>query len=250
MTTRNSDAKRPIPPLDWFENAVHIISEKLPPPSHIKIRGKTALRYASSSIESAIILKLARYVSGLSAGSILLQTGHIQELCTLQRKLDELHEDILFLALPLLGKEKTTDHDKYLEAFWEEEPDFRSFAGNQKNRYQLPRKNIRSYLAKITDDDSIDHTSISTSAYLARTYSGYVHGAAPQLHELLNFDTARFQVLGYPSSSLVPDHAHDFDNQFFRGVTTIAFVAQVVEAEPLAKDAYGMHNMLEPFFQG
>lgn len=248
MSDRNKTAARPVPPLEWFENAVHTISEKLGPPSRINIRGEIALRYVNRSTESAITLKLARYVSGLSAGSILLRTGHIQELCTLQRTLDELHEDILFLALPFLGKEKTTDHDKYLDAFWEEEPDFRSFSGNQKNRYQLPRKNIRSYLAKVTDDESIDHKSISASAYLARGYSGYVHGAAPQLHELLNFDTARFQVLGCPSSSLVPDHAHDFENQFFRGVTTIAFVAQVVEAEPLTKEAYEMHNRLEPFF--
>ena len=248
MAERDSNTRRPVPSLNWFEQAIHSLSELLPAPRRIEFRGEIALRFDSSSIESVLVLKLARYVSGLSAGNVLLRTGHIQELCTIQRTLDELHEDIFFLALPFLGKEKTADHDNYLRAFWEEEPDFKAFSGNQKNRFQVPRRNIRSYLAKVTENGSTDHKAISTSAFLARAYSGYVHGAAPQLHELLDFDTARFQVQGYRSSSLVPDHAHDFENQFFRGVTTIAIVAQVLKAEPLTKEAYEMHENLEPHF--
>ena len=57
-------------------------------------------RCVEQSIYQAIILKLARVVSGLHAALLLLEHGHIQEQAMFHRIHDELDEDILFLVLP------------------------------------------------------------------------------------------------------------------------------------------------------
>ena len=208
----------PIPPLQWFDESLRQISKCMEEPRPVSIGGGTAYRFSKESVENAAFLKLARYVSGLHAGTTLLNGGYFQELCTLQRTLDEFHEDILYLSLPLHGYEKTPEHATFLDAFWEEEPDYSKFSGHQKNRHQIPRKKIRSYLSKVTSNGKPDNGSIASSAYLSRIYSGYVHGAAPQLLELFDHITSNYRVTGFADSPFAKDHSDDFQNQFFRGV--------------------------------
>ena len=179
---------------------------------------------------------------------MLRDNGFFQELGVLQRMLDELHEDILFLSLPLLGLEKSPEHDRYLASFWEEEPEYPDFAADQRNRDQVPRKHVRAYLAKANRTRTTDHGSIATSAYLYRLYSGFTHSAAPHILEM--YDPARgcFRVSGYPDSPLASAHAGDFENQLFRGIMAVFVVAQALGNAGVASEAQGLHRFLEPEF--
>lgn len=240
--------RRPVPDLHWFERAFGKLADRLPHPAPGHFRGMTAYRFQTRTLEAAVILKLARYVSGLHAGHLLAENGYFQELASLQRSLDEMHEDILFLSLPSFGLEETADHASYFQAFWEEEPEFSDFKAHQKGRWSIPRKKIRAYLAKVNAGDTTDHTAIAVSAYLSRMYSGYVHGAAPQLLELYDPRNQRYRVSGYPESPFGPDHFNDFEYQFFRGVFALFVVARLVGNAELAAEAFEIHNRLAPLF--
>ncbi len=118
----------------------------------------------------------------------------------------------------------------------------------QKNRHQVPRRKIRSYLSKVNPNNKIDHTAIATSGYLSRLYSGYVHAAGPQLFELFDPKETAFQLNGYKDSPLLNDHAQDFENQYFRGVITVYLAARVLEAHSIAEEAFDIHRRLEQQF--
>lgn len=239
---------RPVPKLSWFNDALREIEVSVGLPQPVPFRGRKAFRYTDRSLQEAVTLKLARYISGLNAGHLLLSSGFFQELATLQRTLDEIHEDIYFLCLPQFVGWKTEFHTRYLQSFWEEEPEFKDFTRKPRNRDQILRKRIRSYLAKCESDGGTDHSAIATSAYLSRLYSGYVHAAAPQLLELYDPEAESFRPNGYADSPLAPDHASDFENQYFRGVFSVFVVARVVKNESVARTAFELHAKLENFF--
>lgn len=152
--------------------------------------------------------------------------------------------------MPAFGNEKTEHHRQYLNEFWSEEPEFKDFSGNQKNRWAISRKTVRGYLSKINPEATVDHKSIAISKYLSRLLSGYVHAAAPQLHELFDPEKSRFRLSGYTDSPLRLDHQNDFENQFFRGVISVFVVAKLIEADEVVKDAYELHSQLKKFFGG
>ncbi|WP_220801195.1 hypothetical protein [Roseobacter sp. OBYS 0001] len=248
MSKSQSQEGRLVSSHEWFDQSFKKITDTHELPKPISHLDEVRYRLPNQSGFDAILLKLARYISGLNAGKLLLTNGFLQELCSLQRTLDEIHEDIFFLSLPHFGFEKSADHDNYLNAFWEEEPEFTTFSGKQKNRHQVPRRKIRSYLANINNDGAVDHSAIATSAYLSRLYSGYVHAAAPQILELFDPQKAVFRLTGFKDSPLLLDHASDFENQFFRGVMAVHIVARIKNIDDLAREAFEMHNRLECHF--
>ncbi|WP_193139716.1 hypothetical protein [Meridianimarinicoccus sp. MJW13] len=240
---------RPIPKLTWFESAVEQLSKSVPPPVDIRFRGTLAYRFEEKLTEQAVLLKAVRYVSGLGAGRLLLQGGYLQELGVIQRTLDEIHEDILFLAYPLLGHDSTGKHDEYLDAFWMEEPETTDYQKRPKNKHQTSRKDIRNYVSKVTNGGKHDHVSIAASGYLYRVYSGFVHAAAPHVLELYDPELGKFQLLGYTSSPLLAEHADDFENQFYRGVISIGAAAAALGDKGLYANALDLMSRMTPHFQ-
>jgi len=235
---------RPQPTIQWLQSAVDKLADQVPKPQPVKFPHGLAYRYVEKTVEQAVIIKLARYVSGLSAGTVLQQHGFFQELCVLQRVLDEINEDVIFLTLPLVGKESSEHHHQYLDSFWEEEPSYSTFAARQQNRHSLPRKHIRAYLSKANDEEAPDHSVISVSNYLSRLYSGFVHAAAPQSLELYDEKSGHFQMLGFPISPFATDHVEDFQNQFFRGNQLILYVSMAFSNESLAQTAHEIEREL------
>lgn len=251
MKKNVSSGRRPEASPEWFGHVFEELINSQDKPRPTVIRGGTAYRFPEETVSNAVLLKLARYISGLNAGRLLLANGYVQELCTLQRTLDEVHEDILFLCYPQLGLRKEIEaHKEYLASFWEEEPDFRLYAGKQKNKHQVRRAKIRSYLSKLEEDSETDHRSIAVSGYLNRLYSGYVHAAAPQLYEIYDPDSRGFSLSGYTDSALIDEHTSDFQNQVFRGVISVIFVARLCGRDEIADYASTVHNYLEPYYSG
>src|SRR4051794_31404603 len=109
--------------IDSMEATVHALAKRVPAPEEILLHKGFVYRYKEKSLHQALVQKLARYVSGLQAAYLLLSHGYVQEQAALQRVLDEIEEDITFLAFAALSNEITPLHTQYLEAFYQEEFD-------------------------------------------------------------------------------------------------------------------------------
>ena len=239
---------RPTPSLNWFDGSIHQLCTWFPAPIQRKIGPVVSYRFEQQTVEAAILLKSVRYVSGLHAGHILLEHGFVQELGALQRSIADFAEDATFLSLACIHSDMTTLHKRYLSAFWEEEPSYQDFVQVQKNKAEVPRSKITSYISRMSNDGSPDHLHIATSKYLSRLYSGFVHGAAPHLMDMYDPTERRFEVNGTPSDQLIADHRHDFENYLFRGVVLLAMVAQALGDIKLPSNAMALHRELLPHY--
>jgi hypothetical protein len=182
--------------------------------------GGYAFRYKEKSLDQAIVQKLARVVSGLGAANVLLQNGFTQELAVLQRTLDELCEDIFFLCLPLHGEPRSALHDSYLASFYEEEFNEKGDPKSSPQRREMvPRKKIRAALANcsVAPINPSDHIQIHRTLYKA--YSGYVHGASPQIMDMYIGDPPRFWTDGMLGTQRVEAAQQDFWHYVYRGLT-------------------------------
>ena len=69
----------------WFQR----IECRVPPPQKVPYLDHFVFRYFEKTLEQAVILKLARVVTGLHSARILLNNGFLQEQAALHRMLDE-----------------------------------------------------------------------------------------------------------------------------------------------------------------
>src|SRR5437016_1486823 len=116
-----------------MEATVHALSLRVPQPREVPFHDGFAFRYVEKTLHQALVQKLARCVSGLHAARLLSMEGLVQEQGVLQRMLDEVQEDITFLACSVVFNDTTPLHAAYLDAFYEEEFDApTSLASTQK----------------------------------------------------------------------------------------------------------------------
>lgn len=210
--------------IDKIEKAFRLLESQVPEPKLAAVYGRETYRYTEQSIQQAMILKLARYVSTLRASLLLLENGYLQEQGALQRVLDELGDDITFLSLShARGPNKLCR--KFLNVFWQEEfeEDVEPI-NNSKARYQIPRPEIRNFIANIEGQPD-PQIAIKAGNSLSQTYSGFVHAAAPHIMEMCVEPGARFALAGVFAPSLLQDHIDDFWNYIYRGFLSAQFVA-------------------------
>jgi hypothetical protein len=191
-------------------------------------------RYKDKSIYQAIVQKLSRVLTGLQAISVLNSAGLLQEQAALQRTLDEFGEDIMFLCFGVIFEEITDLHKEYLAAFYEEEfdnPDS-AIASTQK-RPMISRKKIRAFNSKDRGTGYDQSSTIEVSRTINKTYSGYVHGASPQLMELYYGDPPYFHLAGGVDSPFYEDHMGDLLNYYYRAIHSFAFAAKAFGEEEL-----------------
>lgn len=210
-----------------MERTLEGFERRVPAPQRTLVGNGFAFRYAEQSLHQAIIQKLARLVSGLHAARILLECGFIQEQGALHRMLDEFREDATFLALAVVFNNVTELHEQFLAAFYQEEfdrPD--DPIGSTQKRPMVSRQKIRAYLAGLPGSDLDVSTTIAASRTIDKAFSGYVHGASPQIMEMYGGDPPGFQVSGLLGSPLYEDHRDDLWNYFYRGIVVFAFAAK------------------------
>lgn len=221
--------------LQHMERTLGGLEKRVPVPKKKPIGDSFVFRYAEQTIYQAMIQKLARLISCLHSAQILLEYGFIQEQAALQRMLDEFEEDIIFLAFAVVRNDITKLHLEYLSYFYEEEFDNPSnpIESTQK-RPMVRREKIRAYIARNegTDDPS---TSIAARLTLHKGYSGYVHGASPQIMEMYGGIPPHFHVSGMRKSPLFEDHRDDLWNYFYRGICVFAIAAKAFGDDALFK---------------
>ncbi|MBY0268368.1 MAG: hypothetical protein K2X06_00670 [Burkholderiales bacterium] len=222
--------------LTALENAFRELEKQVPPPKIIRVDGQPKIRYKEQLIEQALIQKLARYISSLEATYLLLQHGFLQEQGVLQRTLDELSEDIMFLAIAITNDFPTDLHKRYLAAFWSELfADDTAPVESLIDNDMVQRKKIRAYISRILGPNTNPSRDLATSKTISKIYSGYVHAASPHLMELCVGNPLKFHVRGMLGTPRVKDHHFDIWNYFYRGLVNASVVAKALGDAELLK---------------
>jgi len=223
--------------LPTLVSAFRQLEQTVAPPTLISIGGRRAFRYVEKQPQQAIVLKLSRLVTGLQAVWTLLERGLPQEAAAIQRILDEIGSDVMFLAGPLTLGPKEAIHDAYLADFFQEEFHVADPVGSQQSRHRVPRKKIRAYVARTyrAADEPIDR-AIAVAGFIEGAYSGYVHVAGAQAMDTYGGSPRRFHVEGMQGTSIVEEAAADFRNYLFRGLTDMACGANALGLDQLFRE--------------
>lgn len=213
--------------LALMEETFAILEGMVPKPQRVPVSDGYWHRYAEQTPEQAIVQKLARYVSGLHAARLLNRHGFVQEQAALQRMLDEFGEDIYFLSLGVKTG-LTERHHQYLTYFYAEEfadPDAPLQPGATR-RPSVPREKIRAYLVRHVTGEAVN-PALASSAFktVSGAYSGFVHGASPQIMDMYGGDPPRFHLGGMVGTPRVEGAELDLWNYVFRGLLAFAFAA-------------------------
>jgi hypothetical protein len=225
--------------LHHLDKAFKALEGMVPPPQKVPHGNAFVFRYVEKTLYQAMIQKLARMVSGLHAAQLLLENGLLQEQSAVHRMLDEFHEDILFLAVAVIRKELTPHHQKYLEAFYQEEFDASTAIESSQDRPMVSRKKIRAYVARVMDTDP--STVVALSHTIHSGYSGFIHGASPHIMDMVEGNPPRFRIHGMSGTSRQKDHLYDLYNPFFRAIISFAVVAKAFGEDGLFESLNAYH---------
>jgi hypothetical protein len=218
----------------WFKD----LEKQVPSPIKMPFLHHFVFRYKEKTVEQALIQKLARVVTGLHSARILLNNGFLQEQIAIHRMLDELQQDITFLFYARFEDKITELHQRYLDVFYEEEFDVpeNPTASTQK-RPSIPRKKIRAFIARKDAEIGVSNPSrgVELMRSLSKTYSGFVHGASPQIMNMYGGFPPRFHISGMLGTPHEQEHRDDLWNYFYRGLISFNEVASVFEDLHLAE---------------
>jgi hypothetical protein len=223
--------------LDELEGAFRRLEDQVPPPKEVPHGEGYVFRYEEKTPQQAVLQKFARLISGLHAINLLSKNGFCQEQGVIQRTLDDIDEDILFITLGLSTGEWTVHHEKYLEHFWAEEP----------GPAMVRRDKIRAYVHRICGpDDTAQYKEAGRTIF--RTYSGYVHAASINIVDMCAGNPPRYHLAGMLESPLYGDHEEDAWSYFYRGLCTGLVMAKAFEDEELWHERYRSQKAFEAAF--
>ena len=219
--------------LELMDRTFRDFESKMPNrPQMVKLSFGFQYRFIEKDIYQAIILKLARVQSLVRAALVLLVNGFVQEQGMLQRAIDETNEDIMFLVYAVTNDRVTELHEKFLEAFWQEEIDESGTMMESKhNRPMIPRKQIQAYLAKIEGVKINPSRQQDAAKTIYKAYSGFVHGASPHLMDMYGGNPPHFHTNGMLGTPRIQEHGEDLWNYAYRSFISHIAVAKALGAE-------------------
>ncbi|MDG4475140.1 hypothetical protein [Thiovibrio frasassiensis] len=216
-----------------MERTVHMLAQRVPQPVRVPYKDGFVYRHIEKSIHQALVQKSARIVSTLQAARLLMNHGFVQEQASLQRILDEMDEDVMFLAYTVIFNDKTLLQQAYLDSFFEEEFDAASAVASTQKRPMVPRKKIRAYIARMEGTPMDSSRGVELARTLSKAYSGYIHAASPQIMDMYGGSPARFHVRGMRGTSRHLEHQADLWNYFYRSIIAFSFIAKAFGDEEL-----------------
>lgn len=223
--------------LAQMEAAFRRLEAQVPPPIRVPYKDGFVLRYSEKTPQQALLQKFARQISGLHAIRLLLSKGFVQEQGIIQRTLDDIAEDILYITLGLSTGNWTESHTKYLEHFWMEEPG----AG------MVKRDKIRAYVNRASGQDD-PSTADANGRKIYKAYSGYVHANSVSIVDMCVGDPPRYRLAGMIDSPLYEDHQQDAWNYFYRGLVSSVVMAKAFEDSELWIERFNSMKGFEKAF--
>lgn len=162
----------------------------------------------------------------------MLEKGLFQEQGVIQRMVDEVQEDVIFLSLGVIRGGLTPLHQSYLEYFYAEEfSDPSNIMESHQSRGMIRRDKIRAYIHRDLRADS-SRANIA-GRVITKAYSGFVHAASPHIMDMYGGMPSRFDVKGEFKSYRMEEHADDALNYFFRALHSMAFAAKAFGDEEM-----------------
>lgn len=223
--------------LETMTTSFRRLEGQIAPPEQVEHESGFVFRYREKGIPQALIQKLARNISGLNSLDLLLLHGFVQEQAVIQRTLDEIHEDIVFLVVAITNDAVTDRHRQYLQAFYDD-PVFRS--GKHSERFQkpnlVPRKKIHAYVRRVLDKDPLPTSD--AEEVISTAYSGYVHAASPYVMDMYAGSPPQFMLNGMLGTHRIADHVEDAWNYFYRGLLSTCCVAKAFGDAVLVDNLY------------
>lgn len=219
-----------------MQETVDRLASRVTPPQLMKINGHPQMRYPEKTIHQAIVLKLARLVSNLNAAQLLLDRGYVTEQAAIQRMLDEGSEDVTFLSFAAIDGEVSDLHKNFLDAFWEEEFDAPTPTASTQKRQSIPRSKINGWIARHRFSGQDESSGIAVTKTVHKTYSGYIHGAAPHILDLYGGLPPRFHMTGMLGTPRHRDHSDDLLNYYYRVIAAMALAAKSFGDDKLFRD--------------
>ena len=107
-----------------------------------------------------------------------------------------------------------------------------AIASTQK-RPMISREKIRAFNSKDRGVGYDQSSTIEVHRTIGKVYSGYLHGASPQIMELYFGDPACFHLSGGIDSPFCIDHKEDLLNYYYRAILSFSFAAKAFSDEPL-----------------
>lgn len=209
------------------------LAAQIPEPQLVSRNGALVFRCKEKTVQQALVLKLARMISSLRAAHLLLGNGFVQEQATIQRVLDEIGEDILFLVMSITEDDFSDLHKRYLAEFYQEEFDEGKTAlASAQKRDRVPRRKIRAYIA-MTEAKKLQRAGkradpngeLEAANTIGKAYSGYVHAAAVFVLDLYGGDPPSFHLNGMLGTPRIHEHTIDLINYFYRSLVAIGCVS-------------------------
>lgn len=233
--------------LTYLEGIVEDLDRRVPPPQFVeKVH---AFRHVEKSIRQAIVQKLARMVSTLHAAYLLRNHGFVQEQASLQRILDEIQEDVLFLAFGIIrGDDQSPLHRNYLDAFFQEEFDANTAIESTQKRQTIPRRKIHAYLARMEEAPMDPSRGQELFRTTNKIYSGYVHAASAHIMDMYGGNPPRFHMRGMKATEAYEAYRKDIRNYFYRGISSFVFAARAFGDDKLCAKIYDLVRRFEREF--
>ncbi len=226
-----------------MDKAAHDLACRVPQPKVLPFKYSFVFRHVEKLPQQAIVQKPSRVVSALRAASTLCEAGLFQEQAAVQRMVDEIGEDILFLSVPLINNDLTDHHSRYLEIFFQEEFDPITGKPLDDSKPMVLRKHIRAYIAKQGGDDPSAH--IKASKRVHRTDSGYIHSASPHIMDSYSGQSPHFHTEGMSGTAREVEYRWHVQNYFFRAVSSFAIAANAFCLQDMHSEMMGLMKAWE-----
>lgn len=222
------------------------VESLIAPPEPVPHKGSFVFRYANKDIHEALVQKFVRYISGLNAVAILLDAGYVQEVGVLFRTLDEIQEDIFFLASAETNGARTDRHTQYLKSFYAEAV-FSCPEGSLRiPKPDLPpRKKVRAHTVNVLGQGINGSQALDAGESVSAAYSGYVHAASENVMDMYGGNPPHFHVEGMRGTPLISTFERAAEHYVYRGRMTAGAVAKAFGDRLLVEAIYEFLAMYE-----
>ncbi|MGW8190846.1 hypothetical protein [Sphingomonas hankookensis] len=207
----------------------------IPPPKWQNAGNHFNWTYVERSPAQAMLLKLAGQLSGANALDLLIGHGFIQEAGALQRSLDEINEDILFIALAVATGNWTDYHDAYLDYFW----------SDTQGQPPVQRKRIRAYVNRVFAEQLDPSGADAVGRELYSAFSDFVHARSGPIIGLLIGPPPRFDLNGVQHPEQIQAFVDQAPTYGFRCLASATAVAQALSSTELGLVAHKAFKLFE-----
>ena len=189
--------------------------------------GHEAIRFVTEEPTDAVFLKFGRVVSLCRALLVLMDRGFVQEQGIIARAIEETNEDIMFLSVNIIGSGDSEKIHTFLSEFWKEDYRDPNDPVGTATKRGFYRGGIVAFLHRVFNQpDPSRADAIHKTIY--SFYSGFTHGAAPQIMELYDFEKLRFLPNGLLGTNRHLDYVFDAANSIYRTLLSAGFLAEAL----------------------